>query len=29
VYAREQAECHFSEALVHNLEQNWGAVSRL
>ena len=28
VYAREQAECHFSEALVRNLEQNWGAASR-
>jgi (3,5-dihydroxyphenyl)acetyl-CoA 1,2-dioxygenase len=28
VYAREQAACHFSEALVRNLEQNWGAQSR-
>jgi thioesterase DpgC len=28
VYAREQAECHFSEALVRNLEQNWGAARR-
>jgi thioesterase DpgC len=28
VYAREQAGCHFSEALVHNLEQNWAAVGR-
>ena len=28
VYAREQAECHFSQALVRNLEQNWGAARR-
>jgi thioesterase DpgC len=28
VYAREQASCHFSPALIHNLEQNWGANSR-
>jgi (3,5-dihydroxyphenyl)acetyl-CoA 1,2-dioxygenase len=28
VYAREQAVCHFSQALVRNLEQNWGAQSR-
>jgi thioesterase DpgC len=28
VYAREQATCHFSPALVSNLEQNWGAQSR-
>jgi thioesterase DpgC len=28
VYAREQASCHFSPALVRNLEQNWGAGSR-
>jgi thioesterase DpgC len=28
VYAREQASCHFSPALVGNLEQNWGADSR-
>ena len=28
VYAREQASCHFSPALIHNLEQNWGAGSR-
>jgi (3,5-dihydroxyphenyl)acetyl-CoA 1,2-dioxygenase len=28
VYAREQALCHFSPALIHNLEQNWGAGSR-
>ena len=29
VYAREQASCHFSPALIDNLEQNWGAKSRL
>jgi thioesterase DpgC len=28
VYAREQALCHFSPALISNLEQNWGARSR-
>ncbi|HEX3572961.1 MAG TPA: enoyl-CoA hydratase/isomerase family protein [Rhodopila sp.] len=28
VYAREQALCHFSQALISNLEQNWGAGSR-
>jgi thioesterase DpgC len=28
VYAREQALCHFSPVLIHNLEQNWGAGSR-
>ena len=28
VYAREQAGCHFSAALIRNLEQNWGAGSR-
>jgi (3,5-dihydroxyphenyl)acetyl-CoA 1,2-dioxygenase len=28
VYAREQALCHFSPALIHNLEQNWGASGR-
>jgi thioesterase DpgC len=28
VYAREQALCHFSPALINNLEQNWGAGSR-
>jgi thioesterase DpgC len=28
VYSREQAECHFSQALVRNLEQNWGAARR-
>jgi thioesterase DpgC len=28
VYAREQAYCHFSPALIANLEKNWGAASR-
>lgn len=28
LYAREQAECHLSPALIHNLEQNWGAAQR-
>ena len=28
VYAREQALCHFSQGLIRNLEQNWGAGSR-
>jgi thioesterase DpgC len=28
VYTREQAGCHFSPALIHNLEQNWGAGRR-
>jgi thioesterase DpgC len=28
VYAREQAHCHFSPALVANLERNWDAASR-
>jgi len=28
VYAREQAHCHFSPALVSNLEKNWDAASR-
>jgi thioesterase DpgC len=23
IYAREQAECHLSPALVSNLERNW------
>ena len=27
-YAREQAYCHLSPALVHNLEQNWNADRR-
>lgn len=28
VYAREQAECHFSPALVRNLETHWDAANR-
>jgi thioesterase DpgC len=28
VYAREQAVCHFSQALIRNLEDNWGASGR-
>jgi thioesterase DpgC len=28
VYAREQAFCHFSPALIRNLEQNWDAANR-
>jgi thioesterase DpgC len=28
VYAREQAYCHFSPALIRNLEQNWRAHER-
>jgi enoyl-CoA hydratase/carnithine racemase len=28
VYAREQAYCHFSRALIANLERNWNAQSR-
>jgi thioesterase DpgC len=28
VYALEQAYCHFSPALIANLEQNWNARSR-
>jgi thioesterase DpgC len=28
MYAREQAYCHFSPALIRNLEQNWNAKSR-
>ena len=28
VYAREQAECHLSPALIGNLEKNWNAASR-
>ncbi|MEW6690189.1 MAG: enoyl-CoA hydratase/isomerase family protein [Pseudomonadota bacterium] len=28
VYAREQAYCHFSPALVANLERNWDAANR-
>ncbi|MCB1487205.1 MAG: enoyl-CoA hydratase/isomerase family protein, partial [Bauldia sp.] len=28
VYAREQAYCHFSRALIANLERNWDAKNR-
>lgn len=28
VYAREQAYCHFSPALIANLETNWNAAAR-
>ena len=28
VYAREQAYCHFSPALIANLERNWNAHNR-
>lgn len=28
VYAREQAYCHFSPALISNLEKNWNAANR-
>jgi len=28
LYAREQAYCQFSPALIHNLEQNWDAEHR-
>ena len=28
LYAREQAYCHFSPALISNLEQYWNAASR-
>jgi len=28
VYAREQAGCHFSPALIANLEKNWDAANR-
>jgi thioesterase DpgC len=27
-YAREQAYCHLSPALVHNLEEHWSAHRR-
>jgi thioesterase DpgC len=29
VYAREQAYCHFSPALIANLERNWNAHNRV
>jgi thioesterase DpgC len=28
VYAREQVECHLSDALVRNLERHWNAAAR-
>ena len=28
IYTREQAHCHFSPALISNLEANWNAASR-
>ena len=28
IYSREQAHCHFSPALIHNLEANWNAANR-
>jgi thioesterase DpgC len=28
LYAREQAACHFSDALIRNLEQHWDASNR-
>ena len=28
VYAREQAQCHFSPALIDNLERFWNAQNR-
>jgi thioesterase DpgC len=28
VYAREQAICHFSPALIGNLERHWRASER-
>jgi len=28
VYAREQAHCHLSPALIANLERNWNAATR-
>lgn len=28
VYAREQAQCHFSPALIENLEKHWNAANR-
>jgi thioesterase DpgC len=28
VYAREQAYCHFSPALIANLERYWNAQNR-
>ena len=28
IYAREQAYCHFSPALISNLERHWNAQNR-
>ncbi len=28
IYSREQAHCHFSPALIRNLEANWNAANR-
>jgi (3,5-dihydroxyphenyl)acetyl-CoA 1,2-dioxygenase len=28
LYAREQAQCHFSPALIENLEKHWNAANR-
>jgi len=28
IYTREQAHCHFSQALIRNLEANWNAANR-
>jgi thioesterase DpgC len=28
LYARDQADCHFSPALVRNLEESWRAHER-
>ena len=28
LYAREQAYCHFSPALIANLERHWNATQR-
>jgi thioesterase DpgC len=28
MYAREQAYCHFSPALIANLERHWNAMQR-
>jgi thioesterase DpgC len=28
IYAREQADCHFSPALISNLERNWKVAKR-
>jgi thioesterase DpgC len=28
IYAREQASCHFSSALISNLERYWNAHNR-